>query len=96
MTQASKTYTNYEDLLRETGIDAVIIALPTHLHTQCAKQAAEAKKHILLEKPIARNIEEAKEIISTAKKNSVRLMIGYPLRFSTAFNNLKKKLKTEQ
>jgi len=88
-----KIFTNYEQLLKEREIDAVIIGLPTHLHLQCAKQAAEAKKHIFLEKPIARNIEEAKEILSTAKKNSVRLMIGYPLRFNTAFRNLKKEIE---
>lgn len=88
-----KTFTNYEQLLKEPEIDAVIIALPTHLHLQCAKQVAEAQKHIFLEKPIARNVKEAKEILSTTKKNSVKLMIGYPLRFNTAFRNLKKEME---
>ena len=88
-----KTFTNYEQLLKEPEIDAIIIALPTHLHLQCAKQAAEAKKHIFLEKPIARNVKEAKEILSTTKKNSVKLMIGYPLRFNTDFCNLKKEME---
>lgn len=87
-----KAFTDYQLLLKDPDVDAVIIALPTHLHLQCAKQAAEAKKHIFLEKPIARNAEEAKEIISTAQKNSVKLMIGYPMRFNTAFNALKEKL----
>lgn len=88
-----KTFTNYEQLLKEPKIDAIIIALPTHLHLQCAKQAAEAKKHIFLEKPIARNVKEAKQILSTTKKNSVKLMIGYPLRFNTDFCNLKKEME---
>lgn len=88
-----KTFTNYEELFKEPEIDAVIIALPTHLHLQCAKQATEAKKHIFLEKPIARNVKEAKEILSTTKKNSVKLMIGYPLRFNTAFRNLKEEME---
>lgn len=87
-----KTFINYEQLLKERDIDAVIIALPTHLHLQCAKQAAEAKKHIFLEKPIARNVAEAKEIISVARRNSVKLMIGYPLRFNTKFCSLKEKI----
>lgn len=89
-----KTFTNYEQLLKDHDIDAVIIALPTHLHLQCAKQAAEAKKHILLEKPIARNVVEAKKIISAAQRNSVKLMIGYPLRFNTTFRNLKKTIES--
>lgn len=87
-----KTYTNYEQLLKDPTVDAVIIALPTHLHTQCAKQTAEAQKHILLEKPIARNIAEAKEIILAARKNSAKLMMGYPLRFNPAFCKLKERI----
>jgi myo-inositol 2-dehydrogenase/D-chiro-inositol 1-dehydrogenase len=67
----------------------VIAALPTHLHLQCAIQAAEAGKHIFLEKPIARNSQEAKEIISAAQKNSVKLMMGYHLRFEHSFRELK-------
>jgi UDP-N-acetylglucosamine 3-dehydrogenase len=89
-----KTYTNYKDLLQDPEIDAVIIALPTHLHLQCAKEAAEAKKHIFLEKPIARNVNEAKEIILASQRNSVKLMVGYPLRFLPDFQALKQQLKT--
>lgn len=87
-----KTYTNYEQLLGDPEVDAVIIALPTHLHLQCARQAAEAKKHILLEKPVAKNTSEAKEIISVAQSHAVKLMVAYPLRFNTAFTNNKEKI----
>jgi UDP-N-acetylglucosamine 3-dehydrogenase len=87
-----KTYTNYEQLLKDPTVDAVIIALPTHLHTQCAKQAAEAKKHIFLEKPIARNTTEAKEIVLAARKNNVKLMMGYPLRFNPVFCKVKERI----
>jgi predicted dehydrogenase len=89
-----KTYTDYKDLLRDPEIDAVIIALPTHLHLQCAKDAAEAKKQIFLEKPIARNVEEAKEIVLASRRNSVKLMVGYPLRFLTNFQILKQQIRT--
>jgi predicted dehydrogenase len=88
-----KTFNSYEQLLKDPEIDAVIIALPTHLHLQCAKRAAEEKKHIFLEKPIARNVQEAQEIVSVAKRNFVKLMIGYPLRFNSAFSSLREKIK---
>ena len=52
------TYDDYQKLLDNPQVDAVIIALPTHLHARCAKAAAEAHKHILLEKPIARKLQE--------------------------------------
>jgi predicted dehydrogenase len=89
-----QTFTNYEQLLKEPNIDAVIISLPTHLHLQCSKQAAEANKHIFLEKPIATNLKEAKKIVTNAHKNSVKLMIGYPLRFDKAFQELKTKMES--
>jgi predicted dehydrogenase len=89
-----KTYTDYEMLLNDKSIDAVIIALPTHLHLSCAKQAAEAERHILLEKPLARNVTEGKEILSATNKNSVKLMVGYPFRFSQPFQNLKNKIES--
>jgi predicted dehydrogenase len=87
-----KTYTSYEQLLKDPGVDAVIIALPTHLHVECAKYAAEVQKHILLEKPIARNTTEAKEIISAVRRHAVKLMIGYPIRFDKKFQGLQQKI----
>jgi len=88
----SNTYTDYQELLNNPQIDAVIIALPTHLHAKCAIAAAEAHKHILLEKPIARNAIEANEILSKAKANNIKIMVGHPLRFSAPFIELKKRL----
>jgi predicted dehydrogenase len=89
-----QAFTEYEQLLKIPHIDAVIIALPTHLHLQCAKQAAEAHKHLFLEKPIAPNLKAAKEIVTTTQKNSVKLMMGYPLRFNQAFQELKTRMET--
>ena len=90
----SKVFADYKDLLKDPEVDAVIIALPTHLHLQCAKEAAEAGKHIFLEKPIARNVEEAEEIVSIARRDSVKLMVGYPLRFNSTFIDLKKEISS--
>lgn len=89
---AKKTFNNYEDLLKEPEIDAVVIALPTHLHLKCAIQAAEAGKGIFLEKPMARTVKEAEEILSAVQKNSVRLMMGYPLRFNKELCSVKDKM----
>jgi predicted dehydrogenase len=89
-----QTFTDYHQLLKQANIDAVIISLPTHLHEPCAISAAEEGKHIFLEKPLARNPEEGKKIISAVTKNNVKLMIGYPLRFSPTFRELKRKLES--
>ena len=87
-----KTYLSYEQLLNNPEVDCVIIALPTHLHQVCIEKAAEARKHILLEKPIGRSVEEAKRIISASKRNSVTLMLGYPLRFNPDFSKVKEEV----
>ncbi len=87
-----KTYKSYDDLLKDPEIDAVLISLPTHLHLRCTQFAAEAKKDIFLEKPIAVNIKDAKEIISVSKQNSVKLMVGYPLIFNKSFGRIKEEL----
>lgn len=93
-TGVKKLFTNYEDLLKDPEVDAVVIALPTHLHLDCALRAAEAGKHVLLEKPIAKNLEEAKQIVIAARRNSIKLMIGYPLRFNSLFRDIKEKIQS--
>jgi len=89
-----QTFTDYNQLLEQPTIDAVLISLPNHLHAPCAISAAEQGKHVFLEKPMARNPEEGKKIISAARKNDVKLMVGYPLRFVSTFLNLKRKLES--
>jgi predicted dehydrogenase len=91
---AKKTYTDYKELLKDPSVDAVVIALPTHLHLDSAKQAAEANKHIFLEKPMARTVSEAKEILSCTQKNGVKLMMGYHLRFHDSFRDMKEQINS--
>lgn len=88
-----KVFVDYADMLADSQVDAVLISLPTHLHLKCARQAAEAKKDIFLEKPIAITVEEAKEVIEVAERNSVRLMLGYPLRFNKKFLKVKEDME---
>jgi len=84
-------YEDYQKLLGNPDIDCVIISLPNHLHAECAIMAAEHGKHFLIEKPLARNVKEGKEIVSKARKTGVKTMVGYPLRFSE-FTKIKKEI----
>ena len=72
---------SYEDAAADPGIHALYICTPHHLHLEHARLAAKAKKHILLEKPIARSIDEARAIISAADDAGVRLMVAENYRF---------------
>jgi predicted dehydrogenase len=87
-----KTYKDYEDLLKDQKVDAVIIGLPNFLHHDSAVKAAEAKKDILLEKPLARNVREGEEILAAARKNRVKLMLGYDMRFSPVLQKLHERI----
>jgi len=82
----------YEDLLDHPEIEAVIIPLPNHLHHPVALKAAKAKKHILVEKPMALNLSQAKEMVEVAKGNGVTLMVGQSRRFSDAVFELQRNL----
>ena len=61
-------FTDYQELLRQPNIDAVAILTPHHLHAPIAIAAAEAGKHILVEKPIATSIEDAEQMIQARIK----------------------------
>jgi len=82
----------YEEILSQSEIEAVIITLPNHLHHPVVLQAARAKKHILVEKPIALNKKQAEEMVEEAKQNNIALMVGQSRRFSHAVFELQKKL----
>lgn len=91
-----QTFSDYKQLLKKSDIDAVIIALPTHLHESCALHFAEAGKDIFLEKPLARNPSEGREIVRSAQKHGVKLMVGYPFRFNSSFRSLKEQLRNAE
>lgn len=73
-------YADYHELLENKDIEAVVIATPEFAHTEVAVDAAKVGKHILLEKPIARNLKDAKTIMDACRKSGVKLMIGYVYR----------------
>ncbi len=84
-----KPYTNPEDLLADAEIDMVDICLPSFMHEEYAAKAANAKKHLLVEKPVALTPEAAKRIYEAAEKNGVRIMAAQVLRFWPEYVRIK-------
>jgi predicted dehydrogenase len=78
---AKRYYTDYNDLFKHEELDIVDICLPHHLHKDAVIKAAEAGMNIILEKPIARTMEEAEEMIKSVKKAGVKFMVSYNERF---------------
>lgn len=77
----AKAYTNYEELLADAKIDAVSVCTPNYLHAPISIAALNAGKHVLCEKPMATSRQEALSMISAAKNNGKKLMIGHNQRF---------------
>src|SRR5205814_10045570 len=74
-----KAYASYEELLADPQIEAIYNPLPNHLHVPLTLQAARAGKHLLCEKPIALNAEEARQLAAAPK--NVLIMEAFMVRF---------------
>jgi len=78
-----------DELLRDRSIEAVLITSETSLHAELAEKAANAKKAIILQKPIALTLEEADRIINAVEKNGVPFTLAWQMRVDP--ENLKMK-----
>ena len=85
-----KAFTNYDEMLKDPEIDAVVIATPTFLHKDMIIKALENKKHVFVEKPITVTSSEAKEVVAAVRRYSMKLQVGYMRRFDYAYKNAKK------
>ncbi len=87
-----KYYTDCNEMLKKENLNAVSICVPTKFHKKVAIECIRKKINVLVEKPIAATVEEAKEIISEAGKNNVKLMVGHIERFNPVIMELKKRI----
>ena len=85
---------SYNEAVSDSCVDAVYICTPHDLHLEHVRLAATAKKHILLEKPIAHTLEDALEIIRVTKEEGVTLMIAENYRFLTAVQEAKRAIES--
>ncbi|KAK7271004.1 hypothetical protein RJT34_26578 [Clitoria ternatea] len=70
----AKVYGSYEAVLDDPDVDAVYVPLPTSLHLHWAVLAAQKKKHLLLEKPVALNVSELDQILEACESNGLQYM----------------------
>lgn len=74
-------YENFEDIKNNTDIDAVYVITPNGLHHDHVIRVSKTGKHVISEKPMARNAREAQEMIDACKKANVKLLVGYRMHF---------------
>ncbi len=77
---------DFKEMLKK--VDAVTVAAPTRYHYDIAKHCLEEGKHVLVEKPITTNIEQATELFNIAEKKNLILHIGHVERFNGAVQEL--------
>jgi len=80
----AKAYGSYEELLGDKEIDAIYISLPNGLHAEWAIKSIVAGKHVLIEKPVSSNADEAKLIFECAKKHNKIAMEAFHWQFHPA------------
>src|SRR5262249_36609915 len=87
-----ETYSDYDAMLRELDLDAVLIATPSKTHAGMARAALDRGLHVFCEKPFTLNVQDAAELTGLAREKGVVTQVGYHNRFVGAFAEVKRLL----
>ncbi|MFC1620754.1 Gfo/Idh/MocA family protein [Candidatus Omnitrophota bacterium] len=84
-----KSFTDYKSMLKDPEIEAVVIATPPKTHYSLVQEALSSNKHVLVEKPLAFNTKESKDLVELAKTKKRILMVGHTFEFNPAVIKMK-------
>jgi predicted dehydrogenase len=84
-----KTTTDHKDILKDSGVDAVVISTPVSAHFPLAQEALEAGKHVLLEKPMTSTVEQSEKLVELAAKKKRTLMVDHTFLYTGAVRKMK-------
>ncbi len=79
--QPTTTFDDYDAMLADSNVDAVIIAVADQFHVPLAIKALDAGKHVLVEKPMGTTVEDAEELVKAAKRNRRVVIVGHEKRY---------------
>jgi UDP-N-acetylglucosamine 3-dehydrogenase len=88
----ARPYTSYEELVAAEDVEVVDVCLPTAFHRDLAVRAAGEGRHVILEKPIARTMEDAQQILDAFSADGPRLFVGHVVRFFPEYVGIKQKI----
>jgi UDP-N-acetyl-2-amino-2-deoxyglucuronate dehydrogenase len=88
-----KVYTDYKEMLKNESIDVVAIATESGYHAQHAIDCLNAKKHVIVEKPMALSTKDADDMIEAANKKNVKLAVCHQNRFNMPIQKLRKAIE---
>lgn len=84
-----RMFADYESMLKQDDIDAVSICTPSGTHLDFGTKAAEAGKHVIVDKPIEVSVERGQKLVESCEKNGVKLAVIYQNRYSNAVMKLR-------
>ena len=87
---------SFIEIINDVSIKGVVLAVPAPLHASMAIEAMNKGKHVFVEKPLAMNVTEAELMITTAKKNGVKLMVGHLLQYHPIFKTIRKIVNADE
>lgn len=88
--------TDYNNILKDNGIEAVVLATPIETHFEMAKPALLAGKHVFVEKPLTMKSDEAKELKELSENKNLVLMVGHTFLFSPPVQKVSELIKTNK
>lgn len=91
-----RTTSNFNEVVNDPEIDAVIVAVPVRFHYEMAKKALDAGKHTFIEKPMARSSAECLKLIEIAEQKQLTLMVGHTFVYSTPVRKIKEIIDSGQ
>jgi predicted dehydrogenase len=80
---------DFEKIVGDKEVDAVVVATPVHLHFELAKKALQAGKHAFVEKPMTQTSEQSNELVQIAAKKKLTLMVGHTFIYSAPVRRIK-------
>lgn len=91
-----RTTTNFNEVLNDSEVQAVIIATDVASHFTIAKECLVHDKHVLIEKPLTNSVETSKELVKLAKDKNKTLMVGHTFIYNNAIRKLKEYIKNKE
>ena len=88
-----ETFSSWDGMLQRAKLDAVIVAVPTGFHFRAGLAALEHGLHVLIEKPIASDLDEGRQLVAAARRAKKLLAVGHIERFNPAVRELQRRLE---
>ena len=93
-TFGGRTYDSVEDLCADSEVDIVWVSTPNHLHCEHTLTAVHAGKHVVVEKPMALNLDEAERMADAAEQSGVQLMCGHTASLMPAYQAMRQMIRS--